>query len=222
EVPQLWNVLRGDMNVVGPRPEQPQIFAHLRTQIEHYADRQRVRPGITGWAQINHCYDRSVGDARRKVAYDLEYLARHSVLEALRSGRRALHLAAVDAGCARRAGRVHLGRTPAASLVASCFAARFVDPNSGGAARLPGSAAPARSLAARCLAIGGTPGTGAARWQRDPTPGTLLVCDRGVQRTPLADRSHRAQSPARRLGTAHRLATGVAGGDRAPRRAGAQ
>src|SRR5207249_7817990 len=135
---------------------------------------------------------------------------------ALRSGRRALHLAAVDAGCARRAGRVHLGRTPAASLVASCFAARFVDPNSGGAARLPGSAAPARSLAARCLAIGGTPGTGAARWQRDPTPGTLLVCDRGVQRTPLADRSHRAQSPARRLGTAHRLATGVAGGDRDP------
>ena len=84
EVPQLWNVLRGDMNVVGPRPEQPQIFAHLRTQIEHYADRQRVRPGITGWAQINHCYDRSVGDVRRKVAYDLEYLARHSVLEDLK------------------------------------------------------------------------------------------------------------------------------------------
>jgi len=84
ELPQLWNVLRGDMNVVGPRPEQPQIFAHLRTQIEHYADRQRVRPGITGWAQINHCYDRSVGDVRRKVAYDLEYLARHSVLEDLK------------------------------------------------------------------------------------------------------------------------------------------
>jgi len=81
EVPQLWNVLRGDMNVVGPRPEQPLIFAHLRAHVEGYGERQRVRPGITGWAQINHCYDRCLDDVRRKVAYDLEYLARHSVLE---------------------------------------------------------------------------------------------------------------------------------------------
>src|SRR5437899_2186154 len=81
ELPQLFNVLRGDMNVVGPRPEQPQIFADLRHQIHGYAWRQRVRPGITGWAQINLHYDTSVDSVRKKIAYDLEYLARQSVLE---------------------------------------------------------------------------------------------------------------------------------------------
>jgi lipopolysaccharide/colanic/teichoic acid biosynthesis glycosyltransferase len=84
ELPQLFNVLRGDMNVVGPRPEQPQIFADLRHQIPGYAWRQRVRPGITGWAQINLHYDTSVESVREKIAYDLEYLARQSVLEDLR------------------------------------------------------------------------------------------------------------------------------------------
>jgi lipopolysaccharide/colanic/teichoic acid biosynthesis glycosyltransferase len=84
ELPQLWNVLRGDMNVVGPRPEQPSIFLSLREQIDRYGHRQRVRPGITGWAQVNHHYDRSVDDVRRKVAYDLEYIARQSLLEDLK------------------------------------------------------------------------------------------------------------------------------------------
>jgi lipopolysaccharide/colanic/teichoic acid biosynthesis glycosyltransferase len=84
ELPQLFNVLRGDMNVVGPRPEQPNIFADLREKIDGYAWRQRVRPGITGWAQINLHYDTSVESVRKKVAYDLEYLARHSLLEDLR------------------------------------------------------------------------------------------------------------------------------------------
>lgn len=84
ELPQLFNVLRGDMNVVGPRPEQPQIFAELRTSIENYPVRQQVLPGITGWAQINHHYDRSVDDVRRKVAFDLEYVSRRSALEDLR------------------------------------------------------------------------------------------------------------------------------------------
>ena len=78
ELPQLFNVLRGDMNVVGPRPEQPNIFAGLRGQISHYEVRQRVLPGITGWAQINHHYDTSVDDVRRKIAYDLEYVAQCS------------------------------------------------------------------------------------------------------------------------------------------------
>src|SRR5207253_66735 len=70
ELPQFWNVLVGDMNVVGPRPEQPGIFASLREQIEEYPRRQRVLPGITGWAQINRAYDSSVDDVREKLTYD--------------------------------------------------------------------------------------------------------------------------------------------------------
>jgi lipopolysaccharide/colanic/teichoic acid biosynthesis glycosyltransferase len=84
ELPQLWNVLLGDMNIVGPRPEQPSIFVSLREQIDHYGLRQRVRPGITGWAQINHHYDRCLDDVRRKVALDLEYIGRRSVAEDLK------------------------------------------------------------------------------------------------------------------------------------------
>ncbi len=81
ELPQLYNVLRGDMNVVGPRPEQPTIFAELRDQIPAYPVRQRVRPGITGWAQINQHYDTCLDDVRRKVSYDLEYVERQSLAE---------------------------------------------------------------------------------------------------------------------------------------------
>ena len=84
ELPQLLNVLLGDMNVVGPRPEQPTIFARLRGEIERYEERQRVRPGITGWAQVNHRYDQSVDDVRRKLAFDLEYIERQSFREDLR------------------------------------------------------------------------------------------------------------------------------------------
>jgi lipopolysaccharide/colanic/teichoic acid biosynthesis glycosyltransferase len=84
ELPQLLNVLKGDMNIVGPRPEQPTIFVYLREQIEGYQRRQRVRPGITGWAQINQGYDTSVDDVRRKVRYDLEYIRRQSLLEDLK------------------------------------------------------------------------------------------------------------------------------------------
>jgi len=81
ELPQLINVLLGDMNVVGPRPEQPGIFVKLREQIGRYGDRQRVLPGITGWAQVNNSYDRCLSDVERKVAFDLEYIQRQSVLE---------------------------------------------------------------------------------------------------------------------------------------------
>lgn len=84
ELPQLFNVLLGDMNVVGPRPEQPAIFARLRNQIHAYTARQRTRPGITGLAQISQCYDRDLEDVRRKVEYDLRYLRRQSVVEDLR------------------------------------------------------------------------------------------------------------------------------------------
>lgn len=84
ELPQFLNVLRGDMNVVGPRPEQPKIFAELRQQVPGYQARQLVRPGITGWAQVNQRYDTSIDDVRRKVSFDLEYVARRSLLEDLR------------------------------------------------------------------------------------------------------------------------------------------
>jgi lipopolysaccharide/colanic/teichoic acid biosynthesis glycosyltransferase len=79
ELPQLYNVLRGDMNIVGPRPERPSIFAELRENIPDYSIRQRVPPGITGWAQVNQAYDSCIDDVRRKVEYDLEYLQRRSL-----------------------------------------------------------------------------------------------------------------------------------------------
>ncbi len=84
ELPQLVNVLRGEMNIVGPRPERPTIFAELRQQIAEYPLRQRAKPGITGLAQINHHYDRSLEDVRTKVRYDLEYIRRQSLREDLR------------------------------------------------------------------------------------------------------------------------------------------
>ena len=84
ELPQLLNVLKGEMNIVGPRPERPTIFAELREHIAEYPLRQRAKPGITGLAQINHHYDRSLEDVRTKVHYDLEYIRRQSVAEDLR------------------------------------------------------------------------------------------------------------------------------------------
>ncbi|MGW8266768.1 MAG: sugar transferase [Longimicrobiales bacterium] len=79
ELPQLFNVLKGDMNLVGPRPEQPEIFEELRRTIPVYSERQTVRPGITGWAQVNHRYDASVRDVRKKLFLDLEYVRRRSI-----------------------------------------------------------------------------------------------------------------------------------------------
>jgi lipopolysaccharide/colanic/teichoic acid biosynthesis glycosyltransferase len=84
EIPQLLNVMRGEMNIVGPRPERPTIFAELREHITEYPQRQRAKPGITGLAQIYHHYDRSLDDVRTKVRYDLEYIRRKSLWEDLR------------------------------------------------------------------------------------------------------------------------------------------
>jgi lipopolysaccharide/colanic/teichoic acid biosynthesis glycosyltransferase len=83
ELPQLVNVIRGDMNIVGPRPERPSIFVRLREDLPDYRLRQRTRPGITGWAQINHSYDTSIDDVRAKIRYDLEYLERQCLAEDL-------------------------------------------------------------------------------------------------------------------------------------------
>ena len=84
ELPQLFNVLRGDMNIVGPRPERPSIFVRLREQIAEYPIRQRVKPGITGLAQVCNPYDTCLDDVRAKVAYDLEYMRRQSLMEDIR------------------------------------------------------------------------------------------------------------------------------------------
>ncbi len=79
ELPQLFNVLRGDMNVVGPRPERPSIFVRLREQIQEYPVRQRVKPGITGLAQVSNPYDTCLDDVKRKVHFDVEYMKRQSL-----------------------------------------------------------------------------------------------------------------------------------------------
>jgi len=83
ELPQLANVIRGDMNIVGPRPERPSIFSRLCDDIAEYPLRQGARPGITGWAQVNQAYDTSIDDVRSKVRYDLEYLERQGMAEDL-------------------------------------------------------------------------------------------------------------------------------------------
>ena len=84
ELPQLFNVLRGDMNIVGPRPERPSIVAQLRGDISGYGQRHRAKPGITGLAQISQSYDQTLDDVRQKVRYDLEYLRRQSLIEDVR------------------------------------------------------------------------------------------------------------------------------------------
>jgi lipopolysaccharide/colanic/teichoic acid biosynthesis glycosyltransferase len=80
EFPQLINVVRGDMNIVGPRPERPSIVARLREDIREYPLRHRVKPGITGLAQINQQYDSCLDDVRAKVRFDLEYLRSQSLV----------------------------------------------------------------------------------------------------------------------------------------------
>jgi exopolysaccharide biosynthesis polyprenyl glycosylphosphotransferase len=74
EVPQFWNVLKGEMSLVGPRPERPFFVEKLSQQIPLYSRRHRVKPGITGWAQIKRGYDASLDDVRSKVKYDLFYI----------------------------------------------------------------------------------------------------------------------------------------------------
>jgi exopolysaccharide biosynthesis polyprenyl glycosylphosphotransferase len=80
ELPQIINVLRGEMGVVGPRPERPEFVAKLRTQIPYYDLRTLVPPGITGWAQIRYPYAASLDEAREKLQFDLYYVKHLSVL----------------------------------------------------------------------------------------------------------------------------------------------
>jgi len=84
ELPQLFNVVMGDMNIVGPRPEQPEIFQDIRDEVGHYTRRQCVLPGITGLAQVSLGYDSDLDHVRKKVDLDLQYLRRRSPGEDLR------------------------------------------------------------------------------------------------------------------------------------------
>ena len=78
ELPQCWSVLKGDMSFVGPRPERPQFVDDLEQKLAYYAERHMVKPGITGWAQINYPYGASIEDARQKLEYDLYYAKNYS------------------------------------------------------------------------------------------------------------------------------------------------
>ncbi len=73
EIPQAWNVLKGEMSFVGPRPERPEFVSELEKHIPYYAERHMVKPGLTGWAQVNYPYGASIEDARAKLEYDLYY-----------------------------------------------------------------------------------------------------------------------------------------------------
>jgi lipopolysaccharide/colanic/teichoic acid biosynthesis glycosyltransferase len=83
ELPQLVNILRGEMSFVGPRPERPEFVAELERTIPFYGWRHLVRPGLSGWAQINYPYGASVQDAERKLEYDLYYIRNASFLNDL-------------------------------------------------------------------------------------------------------------------------------------------
>ena len=78
ELPQLWNIIKGDMAIVGPRPERPEFVTELEKQIPHYAIRQIVKPGITGWGQI-YFSTASANDALEKLQYDLYYVKNRSL-----------------------------------------------------------------------------------------------------------------------------------------------
>jgi sugar transferase (PEP-CTERM system associated) len=80
ELPQLWNVLRGDMSFVGPRPERPYFVAQLAAAVPFYMARHSVKPGVTGWAQVKYRYGSSIEDATEKLRYDLYYIKHLSIL----------------------------------------------------------------------------------------------------------------------------------------------
>jgi lipopolysaccharide/colanic/teichoic acid biosynthesis glycosyltransferase len=80
ELPQFLNVIRGEMSFVGPRPERPEFVELLRRRIPFYDERHSVRPGITGWAQVNYPYGATVEDASNKLEYDLFYLKNMSIV----------------------------------------------------------------------------------------------------------------------------------------------
>ena len=79
ELPQLFNVLRGQMSLVGPRPERPMFVSMLTEQVPFYAVRHSVKPGITGWAQVRYCYSATMEQSVKKLEYDLYYVKNHTL-----------------------------------------------------------------------------------------------------------------------------------------------
>lgn len=79
EIPQLWNILKGDMSVIGPRPERPEFVMELKKIIPYYSERHYIKPGLTGWAQVSYEYGSSVNDAIEKLRYDLYYIKNISI-----------------------------------------------------------------------------------------------------------------------------------------------
>lgn len=92
ELPQLWNVLVGDMSLVGPRPERPVFVGRLQRKVPRYTQRHQVLPGITGLAQVVNGYDDSVESVRRKVYYDMEYIERATFIDDLKIMLATVHL----------------------------------------------------------------------------------------------------------------------------------
>jgi lipopolysaccharide/colanic/teichoic acid biosynthesis glycosyltransferase len=80
ELPQLFNVLKGDLSIIGPRPERPEFVAGLAREIPFYNARHSVKPGVTGWAQVRYAYGASTFDAKKKLEYDLYYVKNHTLL----------------------------------------------------------------------------------------------------------------------------------------------
>lgn len=80
EIPQFWNILKGEMSFVGPRPERPHFVAQLAEEIPYYEQRHLIAPGLTGWAQIKYPYGASIEDARQKLQYDLFYIKNHGLI----------------------------------------------------------------------------------------------------------------------------------------------
>ncbi len=98
EIPQFWNVLKGEMSLVGPRPERPYFVEKLAQEIPLYNRRHRVKPGITGWAQVKWKYDSNLDDVRQKVKYDLFYIENMSLRRDLQILFRTIHTALRGAG----------------------------------------------------------------------------------------------------------------------------
>jgi lipopolysaccharide/colanic/teichoic acid biosynthesis glycosyltransferase len=98
ELPQLYNVLRGDMSIVGPRPERPVFVEKLSKEVVDYQKRIKVRPGITGLAQVWHKYDETIADVRKKVKYDLLYIREMCFMVDIRILLRTVIVAALGKG----------------------------------------------------------------------------------------------------------------------------